>query len=176
MKKINFTAIRVLILGGGVNIEKLLVPNKISFGEKSYKYFIGCLYNDDKVKPLNIMLPKTSAYVKSYDRQTKWMYFLIKDDELLEKYNAIWNKVSADTRKEFDSEPVYNKEFLKIKIRSHSDEVTGFYEKDIPNVDSIHTCLAVIRLDSALKKDKNYYSQVHNLSDFSSDDDDSDKE
>ena len=31
--------------------------------------------------------------------QTKWMYFLIEDDELLEKYNAIWDKVSADIKK-----------------------------------------------------------------------------
>ena len=30
------------------------------------------------------------------------MSFLIKDDELLEKYNKIWDKVSND------SEPVYN--------------------------------------------------------------------
>ena len=35
------------------------------------------------------MLPKTSAYVKSCDGQTKWMCFLITDDELLEKYNTI---------------------------------------------------------------------------------------
>ena len=35
------------------------------------------------------MLPKTSAYVKSYDGHTKWIYFLIEDDDLLEKYNAI---------------------------------------------------------------------------------------
>ena len=27
---------------------------------------------------------KTSGYVKSYDGQTKWMYFLIEDDNLLE--------------------------------------------------------------------------------------------
>ena len=45
------------------------------------------------------MLPKTSTYVKGYDGQTKWMYFLIEDDELLEKYNTIWNKVSADIKK-----------------------------------------------------------------------------
>ena len=29
------------------------------------------------------MLPKTSAYVKSYDGETEWMYFLIEDDDLL---------------------------------------------------------------------------------------------
>ena len=55
------------------------------------------------------MLPKTSSHVKSYDGQTKWMYFLIEDDDLLEKYNTIWDKVNPDIVKEFDSEPVYNK-------------------------------------------------------------------
>ena len=82
-----------------VNIEKVLVSNKISFGEKNYKYFIGYLYNGNKVKPLNIMLPKTSAYVKSYDGQTKWIFFLIEDADLLEKYNTVRDKVSADIKK-----------------------------------------------------------------------------
>ena len=38
------------------------------------------------------------------------MYFSVEDDDLLEKYNTIWDKVSADIKKEFDDEPVYNKE------------------------------------------------------------------
>ena len=45
------------------------------------------------------MLPKAKVYVKSYDGRTKWMYFLIEGDELLEKYNTIWNKVSTDIKK-----------------------------------------------------------------------------
>ena len=106
------------------------------------------------------MLPKTSAYVKSYNGQTKWMYFLIEDDDLLEKYNTIWDKVSAHIKKEFDSKPVYNKNYLKTKIKSHGDEVTGFYHKKIPNLDSNHTCLVVISLDSALKNSNNYYPEV----------------
>ena len=52
------------------------------------------------------MLLKTSAYVKTYDEQTKWMYFLIEDDDFLEKYNAILDKAVADIRKEFDKETV----------------------------------------------------------------------
>ena len=96
-----------------VDIEKVLVSKKIYFDEKNYKYFIGCLYNDHKVKPLHIMLPKTSTYIKSYDGQTKWMYFSNKNDDLLEKYNTIWDKVSADVKKEFDREPICNKIFLK---------------------------------------------------------------
>ena len=53
------------------------------------------MHNDNKVKPLHIMFPKTSVYVKRYDGQTKWMYFGIEDDDLLENYNTIWDKVSA---------------------------------------------------------------------------------
>ena len=50
---------------------------------------IGYLHNGNKVNQLSITLPKTSAYVKSYDGQTKWNYFLIEDDNLFEKYNTI---------------------------------------------------------------------------------------
>ena len=56
-----------------IDIEKVLVSKKNSSGEKNYKYFIGYLYNDHKVKALHIMLPKTSVYVKGYDGLTKWM-------------------------------------------------------------------------------------------------------
>ena len=43
------------------------------------------------------------------------MYFLIEDDDLLEKYNAIWDKVSADVKNEFYNEPIYIKDFRKPK-------------------------------------------------------------
>ena len=123
------------------------------------------------------------------------MYFFIEDDDLLEKYDTIWDKVSADIKKEFESQRAYNKIFLKTKIKSYGNEVTGFYEEKISNVDSNLTCLAVISLDSSLKKDENYYLKVFlkeykyieknvirhindHLSDFSSSDDpdDSDEE
>ena len=60
-----------------VDIERALISNKIHFDEKNYKYFIGYLYNDHKVKPLHITLPKTR---KSYDGQIKWMCFLIENN------------------------------------------------------------------------------------------------
>ena len=49
---------------------------------------------------------------------------------------------------------------MKTKLKSHGDEVTDFYDKKIPKVNSSHTYSAVVSLDSALKKDDNYYSQV----------------
>ena len=67
------------------------------------------------------------------------MCFLIKDDDLLEKYNIVWDKVSADAKNEF--EPVYNKKLQKTKIKCYGDEITDSYNKEIPKVDSNHTCL-----------------------------------
>ena len=46
------------------DIEKVIVSKKISFRWKNCKYLFGYLYNDHKVKPLYIMLPKTSTYLK----------------------------------------------------------------------------------------------------------------
>ena len=39
--------------------------------------------------------------------------FFIENDDLLEKYNIIWDKVSTNIKREFDSEPVYNKIFFE---------------------------------------------------------------
>ena len=67
------------------------------------------------------MFPKTSAYVKRYDGQTKWMYFLIGYILIYWViFDLLWkcylgSNVSADVKKKFDNEPAYNKEYLKTK-------------------------------------------------------------
>ena len=43
------------------------------------------------------------------------MSILIKDNELLERYNEIWDKFSNTIKKVFDSELVYDEKYLKIK-------------------------------------------------------------
>ena len=59
-----------------VDIKKALVSNKISSCEKNYKYFIGYLYNDHKVKASHIMLPET--YVKGLMGKLNGCTFLFK--------------------------------------------------------------------------------------------------
>ena len=51
-------------------------------------------------------------YVKSQG-ETKWIYFLIED--LLNKYNSIWDKTNATVKKKFDNESIYNNLFVKPK-------------------------------------------------------------
>ena len=61
---------------------------------------------------------------------------MIKDDDLLNKYNSIFYKTSADIKKELNSEPVYNKKILKTKAKSYGDGATHFHDKEVPKVDS----------------------------------------
>ena len=67
IKKKNFYCNKIPFSKKYGNFGKVLVSNKIYFGEKSYKYF----YNDHKVKPLDIMPFKTNACVKFHDEQSK---------------------------------------------------------------------------------------------------------
>ena len=41
--------------------------------------------------------------------------FLIGNDDLLKKYNDIWNKFNNSINNEFDCEPIYNIRFRKLK-------------------------------------------------------------
>ena len=70
-----------------------------------------------KIRPSCIFLPKVNAYRRDFN-ETKYLFFLIKDGELLEKYNEIWEKVRNNIKKEFGSEPVYNKKYLKAKQKT----------------------------------------------------------
>ena len=51
--KIKFYRGKTPIFLKDVDIETVLVSNKISLCEKNYKYFIRYLYSDNKVKPLH---------------------------------------------------------------------------------------------------------------------------
>ena len=89
-----------------IDINKIVVSNKVFFGKKGFKYFIDYKHVK-KIRPSCLFLPKMSAYRRGFD-ENKYIYFLIKDDELLEKYNKILEKVKHMIKKEFDSETVYN--------------------------------------------------------------------
>ena len=83
-----------------------------------------------------------NAYVKSYDGGTKWVYFL-----KIMNYSCIWNQSAIVLRKELDCKPIYNKTFLKAKIKSYA---TNLHNKEIPKVGFNYTCLAVVLIDFAL--------------------------
>ena len=87
------------------------------------------------------------------------MYFLIKDNELLEKCNKTWVKVGSTIKKGFDSEPVYNEKYLKTKIKSYKGKVNTNFHND--KIGSHCMCQSVVLISFAFKmskrSDKVYY-------------------
>ena len=75
-----------------VNINQIVISDKFKHSDDGFKYFIGC-EEDEIVKPLCIILPQMSGYRKYFEKGGKKMSFLIKDDDVLDKYNKIWNKI-----------------------------------------------------------------------------------
>ena len=77
---------------------------------------------------------------------------MIEDKELLKRFNNIWNKTSISMKKGFDSEPIYNKKFLKTKIKSYDMRLQTFMIKFFSKISSNYTFLAVILIDFVLKR------------------------
>ena len=142
-----------------VDINKIIVSNKIFLGKKGFKYFIG--YEDnDKVTPLCIMLPKMSGYRRNYN-ETKYMSFLVNENDLLERFNEIWDKFSNTIKKGFDSEPAYNKKYLKTKRKSCEGKINRNFHNDKISKKCPHfICLSVILIDSVFNMGKKYYPYV----------------
>ena len=84
------------------------------------------------------------AYRRDFD-ESKYIYFLIKDDELLEKYNEIWQKVRNSIKKGFDSDPVYNEKYVKAQIKCHDEKInTNSHNNKIPKEGSQFIYFSVI--------------------------------
>ena len=95
------------------------------------------------------------VHVEEIFNETKSIYFLIKDNKLLEKYDEIWTKVSNSIKKYFYIEPVYNEKYLKINIKSYEKKInTNFHNNKIPKEDCQHICLWAYCLIQFIEKMK----------------------
>ena len=75
-----------------VDIDKTIISAKFKHNGKDFKCFIG--YKEDSIiRPLRIILPQMSGYIKYFDDGGKNMSFKIEDDNIRFKYNEIWNKI-----------------------------------------------------------------------------------
>ena len=89
--------------------------------------------------------------------ETKYMSFLIKDDELLEKYNEIGKKLKIVSKNKL----MVNLYKTKTKIKSYNGKInTNFHNNKIAKEGSQFICLSVILINFLFRTGKNYYSQV----------------
>ena len=88
----------------------MVVSDKFKHSDGGFKYFIG--YKERKiVKPLCIILPQMTGTIKYFENGGKNMSFVIKDDDVLDKYNAICDKIKETLTTKFYSMPVYDEKY-----------------------------------------------------------------
>ena len=90
------------------------------------------------------------------------MSFFIKGDEVKEKYKQIWDVIKNKLKIKFHSLPVYDKKYLKTKVREYDGVIkTNFLGNDVPKENMHYTCIACITIDSVMKMEKKYFPQVY---------------
>ena len=104
-----------------VDIKRIALSDKKSYGKDSFKYFIGYRHEGNAFPSLLcVKLPQMNAYTKYFDKNNKYMNHLVIDEKTLKRYFKIWNKIKSLIKKELNSEPVYNDTYIKAKIKSKS--------------------------------------------------------
>ena len=103
-----------------------------------------------------------NTYAKYFDKNSKYMNHLVKDEKILKMYLKICNKIKSLIKKELNSESVYNDKYIKTKIKIYNDKVyTNFQHNKIPKDNEYCACLSVILLDSIfVNSNKKYYPQI----------------
>ena len=137
-----------------VNVDQVVVSGKFKHNNESFKYFIG--YQESEiVKPLCIILPQMSGYIKYFENGGKNMSFMVKDDNVLDKFSKIWDKIKKKVNIKFHSMPVYDETYIKAKVREFDGKIkTNFLGNDVPEENIHYTCIACITIDSVMRIDK----------------------
>ena len=136
-----------------VELDQIVVPYKFKHNGENFKYFIG-YRKSESVKPLCIILPQISRYIKYFENGGKNMSFLIKDDEVWDKYDRIWDVIKDKLGIKFHGEPVYEYKYLKAKEREFDGVIkTNFLGNGMPKGSMYYTCIACITIDSVMNFD-----------------------
>ena len=99
-----------------------------------------------------------SGYIKYFENGGKNMSFMIKDDNILDKYNEIWDKIKEKLNIKFHSMPVYDQTYIKAKVREFDGVIkTNFLGDEIPKENMHYVCIACITIDSVMKIEKKNY-------------------
>ena len=149
-----------------VNVDNIVISNLVGTKTNS-KYLIG--YLDKVIRPLVLVLPKISAYVKTFkvkdgdkDKNNKLMAFRIGDEKLLEKYKTIWTKIEDLKNTELNALPVYGDKYVKNKKRTYDDKIhTNFCGLNVPEANIECDSFTVISIASLLAYENKYYLQIY---------------
>ena len=155
-----FYSSKEAILLDSVDLSKIVVSSRWKLSDKTYKYF--CRYLNNVIKPLCVVLPQMSRYIKYLIVMEK-MSFVTDDKEVYEKYNEIWNVVKRLLKLEFTASPIRDDKYIlaKLKIFKKKNLTTFNNNNIIPMEKNHYICIPAIDIDSVLKIDKKAYQQAY---------------
>ena len=90
------------------NTNNIVVSYRIKHNDDGFKYFIGYSHDDNVIRPLCIVLPQMSGYIKYFDNGGKNMSFKIEDESVYLNYTEICNKFKDILNIKFHSQPIYD--------------------------------------------------------------------
>ena len=145
-----------------VDLDKIVVSNKLKISDATYKYLCGYL-NNDVIQPLCVILPQMNGYIKYFDDGGNNMSFVTDDKEVYKKYNEIWEVVKKLLKLKFTVGPVRDDKYITAKLKIFNKiNRTKFTDNTIPFEKNHYTCIPAIDIDSVLKIDnKRAYPQAY---------------
>ena len=103
-----------------------------------------------------------SGYIKSFENGSKNMSSCIKNVEVWDKYDKIWDLIKNKLNIKFHNKPVYKYKYLKVKVREFNGVIkTNFLNNGMPK-DNIHySCIACVTIGSVININKKNHLQVY---------------
>ena len=124
-----------------VDLSKIVVSSRWKLNDATYKYFCGYL-NNDVIKPLCVILPQMSEYIKYFDNGGKNMSFVTDEKEVYEKYDEIWNVVKSLLKLKFAVSPIRDDKYVLAKLKIFKKKnLTTFNNNIVPMEKNHYICL-----------------------------------
>ena len=87
---------------------------------------------------------------------------MVKEDDVLNKYYNIWDKIKKKLNIKYHSMPVYDETYIKAKVREFDGKIkTNFLGDGVPKENMHCICIVCVTIDSVMRKKKENYPQVY---------------
>ena len=103
-----------------------------------------------------------SGYIKSFENGSKSMSSCIKNVEVWDKYDKIWDLIKNKLNIKFHNKPVYKYKYLKVKVREFNGVIkTNFLNNGMPKNNIHYSCIACVTIGSVININKKNHLQVY---------------
>ena len=130
VNKKDFYASKKEIPLNSVKTNKTAISCRVKHNDDSNKYFSGYLHDDGVIRPLCVILPQMSGYIKYFENGEKNMSFKIEEESVYLKYTEIWNKIKSILNVKFHSQPIFDDKYIKTKVKTFNNTINTLLSGD----------------------------------------------